>query len=128
MDSYSFLDVIWSMILFFLFILWIFIVIRILMDIFRREMSGWVKGAWLVFVILLPFLGVLVYVIAEGRSMGERDLAQAQEQQESFDTYVKSVTGSSGAAGEISQAKELLDNGAITQEEFDKLKAKALGA
>ncbi len=117
------------MLLFFLFFLWIFLVIRILIDVFRRDdISGWGKAAWTIFIIILPFLGVLVYVIAQGDKMAERDVQQAQEQQEQFDEYVKSVSQSGGTADEIAKAKELLDSGAITQEEFDSIKSRALAS
>ena len=127
--DYPFLDFLWSMLLVFLWIAWFFILFRVIIDIFRRhELSGFGKVAWLIFVILLPFLGVFVYIVVEGRHMGERDMRQAQESQQQFDTYVKSVAGSGGAAAEIERAKSLLDSGAITQDEFDAIKKKALAA
>ena len=125
--DYPFLDFLWSMLLIFLWIAWFFILFRVIVDIFRRhELSGFGKVAWLIFVILLPFLGVFVYIIVEGRHMGERDLEQARASQSQFDAYVQSVASSGGAAAEIERAKSLLDSGAITQEEFDAIKAKAL--
>lgn len=127
--DYPLLEVIWTMLLFFLFILWIFLLIRILIDVFRRhDISGWGKAAWTIFIIILPFLGVLVYLIAQGDKMMGRDVEQAQAQQAQFDEYVQSVAGSGGAADEIAKAKQLLDSGAITQEEFDSIKAKALAS
>jgi Short C-terminal domain/Phospholipase_D-nuclease N-terminal len=123
--DYPFLDVLWTMILFFCWVAWIWIAITIFIDIFRRDdIGGWHKAAWVVFVIILPFLGVLVYLIAQHDGMRERSAKQAQAQQEAFDQYVRDTAG--GSAGEIAKAKELLDSGAITQEEFDKLKTKAL--
>jgi predicted PurR-regulated permease PerM len=125
--DYPFLDFLWSMLLIFLWIAWFFILFRVIIDIFRRhELSGFGKVLWLIFVILLPFLGVFVYIIVEGRKMGERDMREAQAAQSQFDSYVKSVAASGGAAGEIERAKSLLDSGAITQQEFDAIKAKAL--
>jgi predicted PurR-regulated permease PerM len=125
--DYPFLDFLWSMLLIFLWIAWFFILFRVIIDIFRRhELSGFGKVLWLIFVILLPFLGVFVYIIVEGRKMGERDMREAQAAQSQFDSYVKSVATSGGAAGEIERAKSLLDSGAITQQEFDAIKAKAL--
>jgi predicted PurR-regulated permease PerM len=125
--DYPFLDFLWSMLLIFLWIAWFFILFRVIVDIFRRhELSGFQKVLWLIFVILLPFLGVFVYIIVEGRKMGERDMQEAQAAQSQFDSYVKSVASSGGAAGEIERAKSLLDSGAITQQEFDAIKAKAL--
>jgi uncharacterized membrane protein YcjF (UPF0283 family) len=126
--DYPFLDVFWTMLVFFAWVIWIFILIRVFADLFRRrDTSGWVKAAWIVFVIVLPFLGVLIYLIAHGKDMAHRDVEQAQARQAQMDDYVKSVAGESGPAGEIAKAKSLLDSGAITQAEFDALKAKALG-
>jgi hypothetical protein len=104
---------------------WIWIAITIFVDIFRRhDISGWGKAAWVVFVIVLPFLGVLVYLIAQHEGMRERSVKQAEAQKAAFDEYVRDAAG--GSAGEIAKAKELLDSGAITQAEFDAIKAKAL--
>jgi hypothetical protein len=115
------------MIVFFLWIVWFFILFRVIADIFRRhDINGWGKTAWLIFVIILPFLGVFVYLIAEGNKMNQRDVAGAQAAQDQFDTYVRSVAG--GPAAEIDKAKQLLDQGTITQAEFDSIKAKALAA
>jgi uncharacterized membrane protein YcjF (UPF0283 family) len=126
--DYPFLDVFWTMLVFFAWVIWIFILIRVFADLFRRrDTSGWVKAAWIVFVIVLPFLGVLIYLIAHGKDMAHRDAEQAQATQAQMDDYVKSVAGEGGPAGEIAKAKSLLDSGAITQAEFDALKAKALG-
>jgi Short C-terminal domain/Phospholipase_D-nuclease N-terminal len=123
--DYPFLDVLWTMILFFCWVAWIWIAITVFMDIFRRhDIGGWAKAAWVVFVIVLPFLGVLVYLIAQHDGMRERSVQQAQSQQHAFDQYVRDTAG--GSAAEIAQAKELLDSGAITQEEFEKIKTKAL--
>jgi predicted PurR-regulated permease PerM len=125
--DYPFLDFFWSLLIVFLWIAWFFILFRVIVDIFRRhELSGFGKVLWLIFVIILPFLGVFVYIIVEGRKMGERDLQEAQKAQSQFDTYVQSVASSGGAAAEIERAKSLLDSGAITQQEFDAIKAKAL--
>ena len=123
--DYPFLDVLWTIIIFFCWVIWIWIVITVFIDVFRRDdIGGWQKAAWVVFVIVLPFLGVLVYLIAQHDGMRRRGEKQAQAQQQAFDDYVRDTAG--GSAGQIAQAKELLDSGAITQEEFDKLKAKAL--
>jgi signal transduction histidine kinase len=126
--DYPFLDVLWSMIIFFAWVAWLFILFRIIADVFRRhDTSGFGKAMWLIFVIVLPFLGVLIYLIANGDEMGKRDLDQARAAQTSMDDYVKSVAGSGGgAAAEIDKAKQLLDSGAITQPEFDAIKAKAI--
>jgi uncharacterized membrane protein YcjF (UPF0283 family) len=123
--DYPFLDVLWTMIIFFCWVIWIWIVITVFADLFRRhDISGWGKAAWVVFVIVVPFLGVLVYLIAQHDGMRERSVKQAQAQQHAFDEYVREAAG--GSATEIAKAKELLDSGAITQAEFDALKAKAL--
>jgi hypothetical protein len=125
--DYPFLDVFWTMVLFFLWVAWIWTLIVVLGDVFRRhDIGGWGKAAWTLFIIVLPFLGVLVYLIAEGKSMGERSLAQSQAAKTEFDDYVKSVATDGGPAAEIDRAKKLLDSGAITQAEFDSIKTKAL--
>jgi ABC-type Fe3+ transport system permease subunit len=123
--DYPFLDILWTMFIFFLFIIWIWILITVFADIFRRkDIGGGTKALWIVFVILLPYLGVLVYLIANHDGMADRNVKQIQAQQEAADAYIKSVAG--GAAGEIEKAKGLLDSGAITQAEFDSIKSKAL--
>jgi general stress protein CsbA len=126
--DYPFMDVLWSMIIFFCWVAWIWTLIVIIGDLFRRhDTSGWVKAAWLIFMIVLPFLGVLVYLIANSRGMAERSAQQAQAAQAQFTDYVQSVASTNGGpAAEIDKAKRLLDDGAITQQEFDKIKAKAL--
>jgi hypothetical protein len=125
--DYPFLNILWSMIIFFLWVAWIWILILILSDVFRRDdLSGWGKAGWTLFLIILPFLGVLIYLIAQGDGMSERRAQDVQGQQAQMDDYVRSVAGSGGAAAEIDKAKQLLDSGAITQTEFDALKAKAL--
>jgi hypothetical protein len=123
--DYPFLDVLWTMILFFAWLAWIWIAITVFIDVFRRDdIGGWGKAAWVVFVIVVPFLGVLVYLIAQHDGMRERSARQARAQKEEFDQYVRGAAG--GSAAEIAKAKELLDAGAITRDEFDTLKAKAL--
>ena len=123
--DYPFFDVFWSILIFFCWVIWIWVVITVLIDVFRRDdMNGWVKALWVVLVVILPWLGVLIYLIANHKGMQERSVRQAQEQQQAFDSYVRETAG--GSASEIAKAKELLDSGAITQEEFDQLKAKAL--
>ena len=123
--DYPFLDVFWTMILFFAWLAWIWIAITIFADIFRRhDIGGWTKAAWIILIIVLPFLGVLVYLIAQHTGMAERNVKQAETQKAAFDQYLRDAAG--GAAGEIAKAKELLDAGTITQEEFNSLKAKAV--
>ena len=127
--DYPFLDILGTMLIFFAWVIWFWILIRVLVDVFRRhDISGFGKAAWTLFMIVVPFLGVLIYLIAHGQDMGQRDLEQAKASQAQFDDYVRSVAGdgSGGAAAEIAQAKSLLDSGAISQEEFNALKTKAL--
>jgi hypothetical protein len=125
--DYPFLDVFWTMIIFFFWIAWIWMLILVFADIFsRRDISGWAKALWSVFVIVLPFLGVLIYLIANSDEMAERKIGQAQAQRAEFDDYVKTVATSGGPAAEIDKAKQLLDSGAIDQSEFEAIKAKAL--
>ena len=127
--AYTFGQAMWTMFVFFVWILWFWLLFMVFGDLFRRhDIGGWGKAGWCVFVILLPFLGVFVYLIAEGKTMGERNVQQAQAAQSQMDTYVRSVASSGNAAEQIAQAKGLLDSGAITQAEFDQLKAKALAA
>ena len=124
--DYPFMDVFWSMIIFFFWVIWIWIVVTVLIDIFRRDdIGGWAKAAWVIFVVILPWLGVLIYLIVESDGMRERSMKQAQAQKRELDDYVRDAAGG-GSAGEIAKAKELLDTGAITQDEFQALKAKAL--
>ena len=123
--DYPFLDILWTMFIFFLFVIWIWILITVFADIFRRkDASGFTKAAWIIFVIILPYLGVLIYLIANHDGMADRNIQQAKAQQAATDDYIRSVSG--GSAAEIEKAKGLLDSGAITQAEYDSLKAKAL--
>jgi hypothetical protein len=127
--DYPFLDIFWSMFIFFLFVIWIWILITVFSDIFRRkDIGGGSKALWIIFVIVLPYLGVLVYLIANHDGMADRNIAQMQKQQQATDQYIQSVAGSGGAAVEIEKAKGLLDSGAITQAEFDTIKQKALAS
>ena len=123
--DYPFLDVLWTMIIFFAWLAWIWIAITVFSDLFRRhDISGWGKAAWVVFVIVLPFLGVLVYLIAQHDAMRERQAKAVQAQQQAVEQYVKEAAG--GSAAEIAKAKELLDSGTISQAEFDRIKQQAL--
>jgi Phospholipase_D-nuclease N-terminal/Short C-terminal domain len=127
--DYPFMDVLWTMIIFFCWVVWIWMMIAILSDVFRRrDMSGWGKAGWTVFLIVLPFLGALIYLVANHDGIAERRVKDAQVAQAQFDDYVRSVAtnGGGGAAAEIETGKRLLDSGAITQEEFDAIKAKAI--
>jgi hypothetical protein len=128
-SSYPFLSVMWTLLVIFAWVIWFWLLITVFMDLFRRhDCSGWAKAGWIIFVIILPFLGVLVYLIAESKGIAERTQRQAQAQQSQFDDYVKTVAAQSDPAEQIAKAKGLLDSGAITQAEFDSIKAKALAA
>ena len=125
--AWSFGQLMWAMLVFFAWILFFWLLFTVFGDLFRRhDVSGWGKAAWSIFVIFLPFLGVFVYLIANGRGIAERNQQAVQAQQAQMDSYVKSVAGSSDSADQIAKGKELLDSGAITQAEFDQLKSKAL--
>ena len=126
--NYSFADFLWDALVIFAFIIWFWLLIVVFGDIFRRhDLSGWGKAAWIILVIIAPYLGVFIYLIAEHGGMAERNTQQLQAQQAVTDQYIRSVSGSGGPASEIETAKNLLDSGAITQAEYDSLKAKALG-
>jgi hypothetical protein len=125
--SYPFLGILWTTLIFFAWVIFIWIAITVLIDVFRRhDISGWVKALWVVFVVLLPWIGVLIYLIVNHDGMAERRMKETQASQAQFDDYVRTTAGSGGAAGEIEKAKQLLDSGTITQAEFDTIKAKAL--
>lgn len=125
--SYPFLDVLWDILIFFAWLIFIWIAITVLIDVFRRhDISGWGKAAWVVFVVILPWIGVLAYLIVNHTGMAERKAQDTQAAQAQFDDYVRRAAGTSGPAHEIERAKQLLDNGTITQAEFDAIKAKAL--
>jgi len=125
--DYPLLEVFWTMLIFFAFFIWIWILFTVFADLFRRkDISGWAKTAWIIFVVILPYLGVFVYLIAEHAGMAERTISQQQAAQAQMDQYVKSVAGTSDPAGQIANAKALLDKGTISQAEFDQLKQKAL--
>ena len=127
-SDYPFLDVFWTMIIFVLWIVWFFILFRVIADLFRRhDISGWVKVLWMIVVILLPFLGVFIYLLMEHDGMADRSIQQVQASQAQMDAHIQSVVAT-GPAAEIERAKALLDSGAIDQAEFDSIKRKALAA
>lgn len=124
-SNYPFLDVVWTMFIFFAWVIWFFILIRVLLDVFRRhDLSGWGKFGWTLLVIVLPFIGVFGYLISQGQGMAERDVANAQQAQTQMDDYIRTTAG--GSAAEIEKAKKLLDDGTISQSEFETIKANAL--
>jgi hypothetical protein len=125
--DYPFLDILWTMLVLFFWVIWFWLLIVVFADVFsRHDISGWGKAGWLLLVVVLPYLGVFIYMIAQGEQMAERKAQQSQAAQAQFDDYVKTVATPGGAAAEIEKAKQLLDSGAITQPEFDAIKAKAL--
>lgn len=127
-SGYPFFHVLWSMLIFFAWVIFIWIAITVLIDVFRRkDLSGWGKAGWTILVVIIPWIGVLIYLIVNHDGMAERRYHEAATAQAQFDDYVRQTAGSGGgAASEIERAKQLLDNGTITQSEFDAIKAKAL--
>jgi len=125
--DYPFLDILWTMLVFFGWVIWFWLLIIVFGDLFsRHDISGWGKAGWMVLLVFLPYLGVFIYMIAQGARMAERKAQRSQAARAEFDDYVKTVAGPGGAATEIAKAKQLLDSGAITQAEFDAIKAGAL--
>jgi Mn2+/Fe2+ NRAMP family transporter len=123
--DYPFLNILWTMIIFFAWVIFIWVAITVLIDVFRRhDVGGWTKAAWVILVIVLPFLGVLLYLLVNHDGMAKRSAKQAEAQKAQFDEYVRDAAG--GSASEIAKAKELLDSGAISQQEYDQIKRKAL--
>ncbi len=125
--SYPFLDILWTTLIVFAWVLFIWIAIVVFTDLFRRDdVSGWAKAAWVIFIVILPWIGVLAYLIVNHTGMNERRTREAQASQAQFDEYVRKAAGTGGPAGEIEKAKQLLDAGTITQGEFDAIKRRAL--
>ncbi|MFE2144545.1 SHOCT domain-containing protein [Streptomyces sp. NPDC059456] len=131
MDDYPALSVFWSMLWFFLWIMWLFLLFKIITDIFRdHEMSGWGKAGWLIFVIILPFLGVLIYVIARGKGMTQRDVKAAKQSEAAFQDYIRQTAGTAPAGGagadELAKLADLKAKGVLSEEEFQQAKSKLL--
>ncbi len=128
--EYPILGAFWTILMIFIWVAWIFLVFRIFIDIFRsKDMGGWGKGLWSIFVILLPFLGVLLYLIVRGGSMAERDVEEAQKSEEAFRAYVQQAAGGAGgasAADELAKLAQLHKDGVISDAEFESQKAKLL--
>jgi hypothetical protein len=125
--AYPLLEVFWTMLIFFAFFIWIWILFTVFADVFRRDdLSGWGKAGWIIFVIILPYLGVFVYLIAEHKGMTERSIRQQETAKTQMDQYVKSAAGQSDPAEQIAKAKGLLDQGTISPAEFEQIKQKAL--
>lgn len=135
MDDYPLLNLFWTMLWFFLWIMWLFLLFRVIMDIFRSDdLGGWAKAGWLILALVLPYLGVLVYVIARGKSMGKRDVKEAKERDAAFKAYVRDAAGTGEAGGsskgshvsDLAKLADLKDKGAITDEEYQQAKTKLL--
>ena len=125
--NYPLLDAFWTMLWFFLWILWFFLLFRIILDIFRsKDLGGWGKAGWLIFVCILPFLGVFVYLIARGGKMTQRDAEDAQAADQAMRAYVRDAAGSGGPADELAKLADLRDRGVISDAEFQQSKAKVL--
>ncbi|MCT9011580.1 SHOCT domain-containing protein [Streptomyces rhizosphaerihabitans] len=130
MDDYPLLNLFWTMLWLFLWIIWLFLLFKVITDIFRdHSLSGWAKAGWLIFVLVLPYLGVFVYLIARGKSMSERDVKQVEKQEESARQYIQKTAGTGGStADELSKLSALKEKGDITPEEFERAKSKLLAA
>ncbi len=124
--DYPILGVFWSMLIFFLFFAWIVILFRVFADLFRSDIGGFAKAIWAIFVILVPFLGVFVYLVVHGNAMTQRSIEDAQQSQQAFQDYVRQTAGTGGVASELSQLNDLKSQGAITEAEFEAQKAKLL--
>jgi len=125
--NYPALDIFWTIIEIVLWVIWIWILIYVFIDIFRsRDLSGWAKALWFLFVLLIPLIGVLVYLIVRGSSMHERAVQQAQQQDQEFRAYVQDAAGSGSSADQLTKLADLRDRGVITPEEFEREKAKIM--
>jgi Phospholipase_D-nuclease N-terminal/Short C-terminal domain len=125
--DYPFLEVLWTMLIFFLWVSFFWLLIVVAGDVFRRrDIGGGKKALWLLFMLFLPFIGILSYLIANNDGMAQRNLERARAERTQFDDYVRTVSEGGGAAAEIERAKQLLDSGTITQAEYEAIKAKAL--
>ena len=127
LEAYPFLSIMWTLLVIFGWVIWFWLLITIFADLFRRhDVSGWAKAVWVVFVIVVPFLGVLVYLISQSKGMAERQEMRAQASTAQFDQYVRSVGAGSSPASQIETAKQLLDSGSITPAEFEEIKRRAI--
>ncbi|MEU8507651.1 SHOCT domain-containing protein [Streptomyces brevispora] len=135
MDDYPLLNLFWTMLWFFLWVMWMFLLFRVIMDIFRSDdLGGWAKAGWLILSLVLPYLGVLIYVIVRGKSMGTRDMKDAKEREAAFKAYVRDAAGTDAAGGstksshveDLTRLADLRDKGAITDEEYQRAKTKLL--
>ena len=128
-SSYPFLNILWDILIIFAWVIYIWLVIVCFTDLFRRrDISGWAKAGWIILIVILPWIGVLIYLIANHNGMADRSEKQSEAARAQFDEYVRQAAGTGGPASEIETARKLLDNGTITQAEFDAIKAKALAS
>jgi len=126
-NSYPLLNAFWTIVMIFLWVIWFWILITIFIDLFRsHDLSGWAKAAWFIFILLIPLVGVLVYLIVRGGKMHEHQVRDAQAQDQEFRRYVQEAAGSPSSADELAKLADLRDRGVITAEEFDRQKAKIL--
>ena len=125
--SYPILNMFWWMLMFFLFVIWIWLLITVFVDVFRSDQSGWAKAGWTIFIVFLPLLGVLVYLIAQGGKMQEREVAHATKVAEAQNAYIRDVAGTESTADQLTKLSALHDSGKLTDEEFSSQKAKLLG-
>ncbi|MGW4034352.1 SHOCT domain-containing protein [Streptomyces sp. NPDC004838] len=128
MDDYPLLNLFWTMLWFFLWVMWLFLLFKIISDLLRdHSLNGWAKAGWMILVLLVPFLGVLLYVIFRGRSMGEREIRAAEEREAAFSSYIRKTAGTGGGhADQLAKLADLKEKGAISDEEFRQAKAKIL--
>jgi type VI protein secretion system component VasK len=127
--DYPFLDILWTLLIFFAWVIWFWLLISIFTDLFRRhDISGWAKAGWAIFVILLPYLGVFIYMITQSQGIAERSQRESEAARAQVDDYVRTVAAQSDPAEQIAKGKQLLDSGAISQSEFERIKQKALAA
>jgi hypothetical protein len=125
----DFWDFFWLLVWTFFFVCYLMVLFQVIGDLFRdRDLSGWWKALWIIFLIIFPFLALIIYLIARGKGMAERQAGEMRKAQAATDQYIQSVAGQSNPADQIASAKNLLDSGAITQEEFERLKQKALAS
>lgn len=124
--DYPILGLFWTMLILFIWIAWIMLLFHVIVDIFRSEMGGFSKALWAIFVIIIPWLGVLVYLIANGDDMSRRNIEAAKDQQAQMDSYIRSAAGAGGAADEIAKLAALRDQGVLSDEEFAQQKSKLL--
>ena len=125
--DYPILNVFWTILMVFLWVLWFWVLITVFIDLFRsRDLSGWAKALWFVFILILPLIGVLVYLIARGGKMHEHAAREAELQDQQFRRYVQEAAGSQGSADQLAMLADLRDRGVITADEFDREKAKIL--